>query len=57
MIKVHWDGRVERTRHESASDWEQEQIDQDMLAQLHSEHMDLDHSCIEGECPYFQPEE
>lgn len=52
MIKVHWDGRVD-----AANDYEQELIDQDMLAQLHANHMDNSHICIEDECPYWQPEE
>jgi len=60
MIKVDWDGGVMRiTRSKSSSDYdvEQEEIDQDMLAELHAEHMDPGHECAEHECPYWQPDE
>ena len=50
MIKYDWDGI---SIHTTKEDWEQEMIEQDQLAQLHAEHMDADHVCIEGECPYF----
>lgn len=49
-IKYDWDGI---SIHTTKEDWEQELIDQDMLAQLHAEHMDATHICVEDECPYF----
>ena len=50
MIKYDWDGI---SIHTTKEDWEQE----DLLAQLHAEHLDTEHICIEDECPYWQPEE
>ena len=49
-IKYDWDGI---SIHTTKEDWEQEMIEQDQLAQLHAEHMDASHICIEDECPYF----